>query len=57
MRSGDGGGGRAGRWLAEFHMQDGTALRFKGMGFAADGDGVERVDAGDHARLPKTLPA
>ena len=45
----DGGGRRTGRGLAEFHVQDGAARSLEGMGLAADGDGVERVNAGDHA--------
>jgi len=49
MRQRDRGGGRAGRGLAEFHVQDGAARSLEGMGFAADGDGVEGIDLGNHA--------
>ena len=38
---------RAGRWLAELHMQDRAALFFQRMRFPADGDGVEGGYVGD----------
>ena len=44
---------RAGRWLAEFHVQDRPALFLQGVRFPADGDGVEGIDRGNHGRVRK----
>ena len=42
VRGGDGGLRRAGRWLAEFHVEDAMATRFQFMRAATYGDRLER---------------
>ena len=50
VRGGDRRARRAGRRLAELHMQDRPAFRLEGMGEATDGDGLEGCDFRGHGR-------